>query len=87
MQEAERRALILGIVENQLRDNNPPETRATLERLMVRGIEREEALRLIGCVLAAEVFGILKHQHVFDLKRYVEHLHALPELPWEAEQS
>lgn len=87
MNEEERRALILGIVENQLRDNNPPETRETLERLMASGIEREEALRLIGCVLASEVFGILKHQRDFDLKSYVGHLHALPELPWETEPS
>ncbi len=83
MNEDERRALILGVVENQLRDNTPPETRETLERLMASGTSREEALRLIGCVLAAEIFDVLKHQREYDRQRYVDRLHDLPKLPWE----
>jgi hypothetical protein len=78
-----RRKLILEVVENQLRDNNPPATRETLERLLAEGIPHEEALNLIGCVVTSEIFDILKDQRPFDEKRYVEALRRLPKLPWD----
>ena len=39
---------ILEAVENQLRDDNPPETALTLARLTTSGESRENAMRLIG---------------------------------------
>jgi hypothetical protein len=76
MNKAERRALMIGVVENQLRDNNPPETRQTLERLMASWIDKHEALRLIACVVATEIFGVLKEQRPYDRESYVERLTA-----------
>ena len=38
-------------VENQIRDNNPPEVRVTLDRLMAMGESRENAMRYIGSAL------------------------------------
>ena len=35
--------LMLGVVDKQVRDNNPPETRKTLERLMANGDTRQNA--------------------------------------------
>jgi hypothetical protein len=40
--------MLLEAIENQLRDNNPPEVSRTLSRLMNDGHSREDALRLIG---------------------------------------
>lgn len=74
---------IVEAIENQLRDNNPPETALTLARLMKGGESREDAMRLIGCVLAVEVLEILKNDRSFDERRYVENLRRLPELPFE----
>lgn len=85
MTKDERRALIIDVVENQLRDSNPPETRATLERLLAGGTERDEAMRLIACVVASEIFDVLKEQREFNLARYVRRLEALPAMPWETE--
>ena len=79
------RAALFEVIENQLRSNDPPETRETLDRLMRDGHTREEAMKLIGCALVGEVFGILKTQAPYDHARYVANLKRLPELPWDDE--
>ena len=75
-----RRAL-LEVVNNQLRDGNPPETRATLERLIRQGIQRERAIELIACALTSEVCDALNDQQPYDEARYIAALRALPQLP------
>jgi hypothetical protein len=77
------KALLLEIVENQLRDNAPPETRATLERLLASGIPREEAVNLIACVVGAEVVDVVQSGQRYDEARHLAGLRALPQLPWE----
>jgi hypothetical protein len=74
---------ILDVVENQLRNLDPPATRETLDRLINQGVAEDEARRLIGCVVASEIFDILKHKQPFDLERYIMALRRLPELPWQ----
>ena len=49
------KALILEVVENQLRENNPPEKRQALERLLAAGYSRQEAMEMIGSVVVGEV--------------------------------
>ncbi len=78
-----RSKIILGIVETQLRENNPPETRQTLERLTAEGFSREQALELIGIVVASEIFDVMKQQEKFDQQRFVQRLNDLPTLPEE----
>lgn len=71
---------IVEVVENQLTDNNPPETKQALERLMKSGKSRENAIRYIASVLSTETFGALKHEESYDNERYIKNLEALPEL-------
>lgn len=73
--------IIVEIVENQLRQNDPPETKKTLKRLMGLGESRENAMRYIASVLIIELVDIAKKEEPFDLERYVRNLNALPELP------
>jgi hypothetical protein len=47
---ARLRAVILEVVNNQLRDNTPPETKRNLKRLVAEGYSIEKAKRLIGVV-------------------------------------
>jgi hypothetical protein len=75
------RGHILDVVENQLRQGDPPETGQTLARLLKEGHSESDAKRLIACVVAAEIFGVLRERRVFDRERYVAALSALPELP------
>ncbi|MDH5389155.1 MAG: hypothetical protein OEY06_12005 [Gammaproteobacteria bacterium] len=72
---------MLVIVENQLKENNPADTRVTLDRLMAMGESRKNALQYIAIVLSDEVFEMMKDNVVFNEQRYIEKLKALPELP------
>jgi hypothetical protein len=80
------RAAILEVVDNQLRDGDPPETRITLERLMADGLSQKEARELIACVVSTEIFDVLKSGQPYQEERYVAGLRALPRLPWEDEE-
>lgn len=71
------KAMILEIVENQLRDDNPPETRQTLERLMNAGHSRQEATELIGSVVVEEIWSALKLNKPYNQMRYVAALNKL----------
>ena len=71
------------VVENQLRDNDPPETRITFDRLKREGIRELDAKKLIGQVIAAETFWIMKKNESFNLKRFIKNLNRLPAEPKE----
>ncbi len=87
MEELERQARIRGlifeVIENQIRDDDPPETKQTLERLLAEGFPQAEAMKLIGCVVTSEIFEVLKQHREFDREGYIESLKRLPALPWE----
>lgn len=72
---------LVEVVENQIADNNPPETKDALERLLKNGETRENAMRYIASVLSIEIFEILKHQESYNQERYTKNLKALPILP------
>jgi len=76
---------ILEVVDNQIRDNNPPESKQTYERLLNEGHSEIEAKKLIGCVVAAEIFYTMKNNEVFNIKRFVASLNKLPAIPGEEE--
>lgn len=76
---------ILEVVQTQLRDNDPPETRKTLERLMNEGFTEQEAMKLIGYVAANEVFAVIKEGRPYNEKKYLAALQALPKEPWDTD--
>ncbi|MEI7845617.1 MAG: hypothetical protein WCK35_07425 [Chloroflexota bacterium] len=71
------------VVDNQLRDLNPPETKETYDRLVSSGISDKEAQRLIGIVLSDEMVQMLEAKKFFNPERYSGNLRKLPKLPWE----
>ena len=75
------RAQIFEIIENQIKDGNPPETLSTTQRLEGQGFSDFEVKQLIGQCVAIELFTVLKHNKPFDEKRYVKNLKNLPEEP------
>jgi hypothetical protein len=77
------KAAILEVVDNQIGDNDPPETKQTLHRLMSEGYCESEAREMIGGVVAAEIFDVVKKSENFNLERFVNALSKLPEQPWE----
>ena len=64
------RALILEVVEGQVRDNDPPETRQTLERLLAAGYPRKQAVERIGSALVEEIWAMLHERKPFDRARF-----------------
>ena len=77
------KAAILEVVENQLRENEPPETRQMYDRLVSEGYSDQEARELIGALVSTEVFNVLQSKRPYDRERYVAALQKLPTLPWE----
>ena len=77
------KATILEVVDNQLRANDPPETRSTLDHLVAEGHSEDDAKELIACVVTSEIFDVMKNKEEFDLQRYVDALNKLPQLPWD----
>ncbi len=69
---------ILEIVDTQLRENTPPETRQTFERLIAAGYAPEDARRLIGNIVVQEIFYVLKRGEPYNEQRYLAALHGLP---------
>jgi hypothetical protein len=76
-------AAYMEVVENQLRDNDPPETRTTYDRLKREGFSELDAKKLIAQVIVSETFWIMKKKEDFNLKRFVKNLNRLPGEPEE----
>ncbi len=74
---------IIEAIETQIRDNSPPETRITLDRLMSLGESRNNAMRYIGAVMAQEMFELLQNKQQYNEDRYITNLKNLPELPFD----
>lgn len=75
------RQQFLDTVENQLRENDPPETAQTLSRLKEEGYSEQEAKKLISACVAAEMFTVMESNKPYNEQRYIAWLHQLPELP------
>jgi len=73
---------IMEVLDNQLKANDPPETKQTHERLLGEGIPKEEARRLIGSVIAAEIYHVMKNKEPFNRDRFVRRLNGLPDTSW-----
>ncbi len=71
------KAAIMEVVENQLRDGDPPETRQTLERLLAEGYSQQQATEMIGSVVISEIWTILHDNKQFDRPRFIAALKQL----------
>lgn len=65
---------ILEVVDNQLKDNNPPCIRDVYEKLINAGYSKSEAKDKIGTVALTEIYDILKMGQAFDEEKYKDSL-------------
>jgi hypothetical protein len=77
---AQVQAAFLEVVDNQIRDNNPPETKQTLDRLIREGHSEDQARKLIAVVVGVEISEMLKQKKPFDMVRFAVALKQLPKL-------
>ena len=64
------KAVILEVVENQIRHSDPPETRQTLERLLAAGYSRQQAIEMIGSAVVEEIWTVMHDGKPFDRARF-----------------
>ena len=76
------REQIFEIIKNQLKDNNPPETKQTFNRLRKQGFDDFQTRQMIGQCLAVELFEVMKNRKPYNNERYVKSLLALPKEPF-----
>jgi hypothetical protein len=79
--DPELHAKVMGIVETQLAEGHPEETRRTFDRLVAAGFNPEHTRRMIGLVVAHELVQEWVAHKPFNEATYVENLLRLPELP------
>lgn len=77
------REQIFEIIKNQLRDNDPPETKLTFDRLRKQGYDDFQTRQLIGQCVAAELFDVMKFGRPYNNERYIKNLLALPKEPFD----
>ena len=77
------RETIMEVVDNQIRNNDPPETRQTLERLMGKGISEEDARIYISQAICVEIWHVGTKETAFNLERFIRNLRNLPNEPQE----
>ncbi len=77
------REQIFEVINNQIRENNPPETKKTFQRLRKLGYSEYETKQYIGQCVAVELFNVIKKQEPFDEDRYVKNLKNLPKEPFD----
>jgi len=77
------REQILEIIKNQLRDNDPAETKATFDRLRKQGFDDFQTRQMVGQCLAVELFDVMKFGNPYNKARYIKNLLALPKEPFD----
>jgi hypothetical protein len=77
------REQIFQIINNQIKNNKPPETKLTYKRLLSEGFNELETMQMIGQCVAVEIFEVMKSKKPYDNARYVGNLKRLPEEPFD----
>lgn len=70
---------LMDVVDNQLRDDDPPETRQTFNRLISQGISEEDAKIYIGQAVCVEILDIMRNRKEFNKERFIRNLKRLPD--------
>ena len=71
---AELKSIIIEAVENQIKDNNPPITNITYNRLLSEGYTDKQAKEKIAAVLASYIYDVTKYDSIFDKEKHTEDL-------------
>ena len=66
--------LILEVVDNQLRDKDPPIVREVYDRLIAEGYSVRDAKEKIGAIVLEEIYDVMKENQPYDEKRYTDAL-------------
>ncbi len=62
--------IIHSIVENQLRDKDPIQVYQFFNAMRKNKVSRHESVHLVGCILSALIYEVLKEKKQFNKQRY-----------------
>lgn len=79
------REQIFEIIKNQLKANNPPETKLTYDRLRKLGFDDFQTKQMIGQCVVVELFEVINSGKPYNNERYIKNLKGLPEEPFDKE--
>ena len=79
------RKQLFKVIEYQMREGKPKETKQTFDRLRAAGYSHQETMRQLACVVIVEMNEMVRDKRTFDEAIYVKKLKALPEMPWSDE--
>lgn len=71
------KALIMGVVDNQINENNPPITAITYKKLMAAGDSSKVAKEKIAAIVAENIYDIMTNGNSFDEEKYIRELEGL----------
>lgn len=69
---------IHAVIDQQIAENEPPETNQTLERLIEEGFTRSETYILIGKAIGREVAEVIVNGQNLNMPRFLDALERLP---------
>ena len=69
------------MVDNQLRDNDPPAAKEACQKLLDAGYSMREAKEKIGAVVLTEIYDVMKENQSYDEKRYTNALAEMVQQP------
>lgn len=82
----EAKAAILAAVKEQIESSDSPHVGENYKRLIKAGYEEGEVMKLLGSVLATEMWEISNQGREYDEKQYIERLEKLPDTSWMDEE-
>jgi len=77
------REIIFTIIDNQIKNNDPPDTLKVFNKLKSQGYSEFETKQLIGQCIAVEIYNMMKYKKPSDNERYIKNLNNLPKEPFE----
>ena len=77
------RQQIFTVIETQIKQNDPPETKITYDRLRKQGFDDYTSRQYIGQCVAVEIFSVMKYGEEFNKERFIKNLLKLPKEPFE----
>ena len=69
--------LLLEVVENQLRNNDPPITRITFDRLISDGYTKVEAKERIAAAVIGQIYDMLRDGKSFNMEECESKLNSI----------
>lgn len=69
--------LLLEVVENQLRNNDPPITRITFDRLISNGYTEAEVKERIAAAVIGKIYDMLRDGKSFNIEEYESELNSI----------